>query len=114
VSTHTPGPWQWQDAYSFREHKEHQEQGLDADCENIREGRIRLMAGDFVVLDEWGAYEDGGVSVQMADARLIEAAPDLLAALGDLLSVIETDDLLPESVSYMKQARAAIKKAEGR
>jgi Lar family restriction alleviation protein len=36
---------------------------------------------------------------------------DLLVALRDLLTVIETDSLIPESVSYMRQARAAVAKA---
>lgn len=46
-----------------------------------------------------------------ADARLIVAAPDLLKALQDIMRVIATDALVPESVSYMRQARAAIAKA---
>lgn len=49
-----------------------------------------------------------------ADADLIAAAPELLKALKDVLTMIAFDDLIPESVSYMKQARAAIAKAEGR
>ena len=48
-----------------------------------------------------------------ANARLIAATPDLLEALHDLLVLIETDSLIPESVSYMRQARAAIAKATG-
>lgn len=39
---------------------------------------------------------------------------DVVTALRDLLAVIEADDLIPESVSYMRQARAALAKAEGR
>lgn len=41
------------------------------------------------------------------------AAPCLLKALEDIMQVIATDELMPESVSYMKQARAAIKAARG-
>ena len=38
----------------------------------------------------------------------------LQAALKDLLDVIVGDGLIPESVSYMQQARAAVAKSEGR
>lgn len=48
-----------------------------------------------------------------ANLRLIAAAPDLLAALRRVLDMIAADDLIPESVSYMRFARAVIKKAEG-
>jgi hypothetical protein len=125
MSTHTPGPWHWQDRYDFREHKEHQKQGLDANCENIRDGRMQLMAGDDVVLQEWGATDDGGVEISMADARLIEAAPDLLAALKALLAnedIRYACDMGPRYegwqsdavISLFARAEDAIKKAEGR
>lgn len=48
------------------------------------------------------------------NARLIAAAPDLYMALKDLIAVIQTDDLLPPHLSYMRQATDAIAKAEGR
>ncbi len=54
-----------------------------------------------------------GIPWPEANARLIAAAPDALDALRDLLRVIATDELIPESVSYMQHARAAIAKAEG-
>jgi hypothetical protein len=57
---------------------------------------------------------DAPMTCDPSDMSLIAAAPDLLAALRDLLNVIAADDLVPESVSYMQQARAAIAKAEGR
>ena len=37
---------------------------------------------------------------------------DLLAVLEDLYKIIITDDLIPESVSYMQQAKKVIKKAK--
>lgn len=47
-----------------------------------------------------------------ANAKLCAAAPDLLEALIDLLQVIATDELVPESVSFMRQARAAVAKVK--
>jgi hypothetical protein len=52
-------------------------------------------------------------SQDAANARLVAAAPDLLEALTDILRVIATDELIPESVSYMMIARQAIAKALG-
>lgn len=50
------------------------------------------------------------------DARLIAAAPDLFAALTQLLEIYFPDGTnpLPSSRSSWKQAKAAIAKAEGR
>ena len=48
------------------------------------------------------------------DARLIAAAPDLLAALDDLLSYLEGyDHDYPEAAPKFDRARAAIAKAVG-
>ncbi len=48
-----------------------------------------------------------------ADARLISAAPDLLAALESLLDMVKPYDGLPDSRKSVLQARAAIAKAKG-
>ncbi len=56
----------------------------------------------------------GSMEAADANAHLIAAAPDLFVALRDVLNVIAADDLIPETVSYMRQARAAIAKAENR
>lgn len=50
----------------------------------------------------------------LVDVPVIVAAPELLTAMVDLLSCIAADNLLPESVSYMKAARAAVAKATGK
>jgi hypothetical protein len=44
------------------------------------------------------------------DSRKVDL---LRTALRDLLDVVTTDDLIPESVSYMKQAREAMEKTGG-
>jgi hypothetical protein len=49
-----------------------------------------------------------------ANMCLIAAAPELYEALADIMRVIATDRLVPESVSYMRQARAALAKAADR
>lgn len=46
---------------------------------------------------------------QELEARIVQ----LELALYDLLTVIATDQLIPESVSYMRQARAAIGAKKG-
>ena len=70
----------------------------------------------WLVLDKTG-YEYGGRNVasfvEEADARAFVALPALQEALRDLLDVISADDLVPESVSYMRQARAALAQADG-
>ncbi|HEY2848325.1 MAG TPA: hypothetical protein VGI97_00480 [Gemmatimonadaceae bacterium] len=72
--------------------------------------RFEVEDGEgFTVARIVGGHMDGG----QAKATLIAAAPDLLAALRNIMQCIATDELLPESVSYMRQARAALAKAVG-
>ena len=63
-----------------------------------------------IIADE-GSYRHVAKVNKEADAKLIAAAPELIQVLKDIMDVIATDQLVPESVSYMRQARAAIKKA---
>jgi hypothetical protein len=65
---------------------------------------------------------DGSYSISAdeahANARLIAAAPDLAAALRDLVSVIESlrqcNDWSSEPTGVMDRARAALSKVDGR
>jgi hypothetical protein len=41
------------------------------------------------------------------------ATPDLFEALRDLVAVVEEDLLMPPSLSYLRNAKAALAKAEG-
>jgi hypothetical protein len=51
---------------------------------------------------------DRFISLTEDNARLREERERLRNALRDLLDVVAEDDLIPESVSYMKQAREAL------
>ena len=87
---HTPGPW-----YAAR----------PADAS--RNGSPILAADRSV-----GVYFAHGANGE-ANARLISSAPDLLAALGDIVSLADKQDFwLPRN--WLSDARAAIAKAEGR
>jgi hypothetical protein len=85
MSAHTPGPWKYRPATRTT----HQAIGLGPN-------------GLLVIKNE----------VSDADARLIAAAPDLLAACRFAASALSTD---PVQVEYaQKGLRDAIAKAEGR
>lgn len=103
----SPGPWSYEDTH-------------DASCgractpegcfENHRSGLYRIEGPDWYDYDV--VYPD--VVCNEADARLIAAAPDLLAALKELLDQA-VDDVDDRRLSpAVEQARAAIAKAEGR
>lgn len=93
MSAHTPGPWVV--AHELRPTDE-----MVADLEN----------GTYVVVEG-----RTGLGNFMADARLIAAAPDLLAALQAIVDQ-EQHDGQPETHMHDMAdiARAAIAKAEGR
>lgn len=117
---HTPGPWKWRDRYDFREHLEHREQGLEADCHNIREGRIELVGPNgAIVLVEWADHaDDGGLSVTKEDASLIATAPAglALARMADECALQQCDHADPWQClgALRTAARALIADAEGK
>jgi hypothetical protein len=95
---HTPGPWAAPSDHSYGDI------GIVADS--------RLLA--MVTNDEDQPIAD---SEQMANARLMAAAPELLAAISTLVGIAETDCMDDKSNvwrSAMIAADAAIAKAEGR
>lgn len=97
MSKHTPGPWQV---------------GMAFDNYGETEIAIEHMtpAGNLVV-----AVALGGLQGQDANASLIAAAPDLLAALQAIVkSLVDQDDEgMIEHAQQMIDARAAIAKATG-
>lgn len=86
---HTPGPWK--------------AEGWESLVVNCAEGyTLTLAAG----------REGAGLEELKANAALIAAAPDLLAALEDIVKLADnTDFYLP--LNWLEDARAAIAKAEG-
>jgi hypothetical protein len=100
MSKHTPGPWGY-----FCHHPE--------GSWHIGASPTTYAKGDPTIANL------GQIGDQGANARLIAAAPELLEALEAMLS--HTADLDPmqgyrpeEDFSAVKQARAAIAKAEGK
>ena len=87
MSTHTPGPWHW-DGY-----------------------HLVNKIGD-VICDDGSAYGEYGpcIDTEGPDARLLAAAPDLLAALRSAVAWHEEFD---RHEIWLGAAHAAIAKAEG-
>jgi len=84
MSKHTLGPWEINEQYIIARSK----RGLRTVC-------------------QWGSYTDE------ADARLLAAAPDLLAAVKAMSEYMAYAEILGEDKAVFKNARAAIAKAEG-
>lgn len=99
---HTPGPW------TVFNPSEGYRPGIDA------------MGGSFSIIlfgndvDDMGVKGRGGDEMK-ANARLIAAAPELLAALEEAVKWIETADATATPMMYatLRQSLAAIAKAEG-
>ena len=87
-SAHTPGPWYWAD--------------------NVPEAPPTYCA----IVDSAGFTIADPSPMSEADARLIAAAPELLAALRWALDQIE-DDLDFDHQAALEAAKAAISKATG-
>lgn len=88
-TTHTPGPWEWR-------------HGAFPD-------EYRLAPG--VLITEGADGTPWGDEIDRANAALIEAAPDMLAALEAALNEYEQAEDFAHPVA--KSIRAAIAKAKG-
>jgi hypothetical protein len=104
---HTPGPWRWVP---------------EPDTASLwRDYGDLYSASSEVVLSIWDNGFDGGVRVNShADARLIEAAPELLEALEELVEACtghldrgQAPWRSNEDEKEVIKARAAIAKARG-
>lgn len=95
TTTHTPGPWEAAD--------------------------LRVMWGSYFVADCNGKGDIGRQDESRANARLIAAAPDLLAALQLIVNgctrVVDQDscgqDMVKVRAAAIEKGRAAIAKAGG-
>lgn len=96
MSGHTRGPW-W-----IEEQTSHDDTGWN----------VMADAGNVAVSSEYPYF----CINREADARLIAAAPDLLAALLDCIAALERDhpDIATQRNAAALNARAAIAKAEGK
>ncbi len=83
---HTPGPWQWT-------------QHFDPTISIYRDGFGQIAR-----------LYDSSAGTGKANARLIAAAPDLLAAL---IEIVSADDAHELTQKHIESARAAIAKATG-
>lgn len=92
MSAHTPGPWE---------------------VGNLDRNGQRVVRGEIEVCTCWH-HCVGSLEEQMeANARLIAAAPDLLAALAGIIEIGKRDLTNPKYDAYFEEARAALKKARG-
>ena len=100
IKLHTPGPW----------------------TVDYTDYNLRIYSGDLLIAEVNGSTEHIKVrgldeETTEANARLIAAAPDLLATLEQVLARVETLNLFTErgeEAKVVEQARAAIGKATGR
>ena len=90
MNQHTPGPWNWTD-----------------DGQGNKWGRYELRPAVIY------ATRDSQLAVSDADARLIAAAPDLLAALQGLLRGIFDGPDEANAAMLIAKARDAVNKATG-
>jgi hypothetical protein len=92
VTAFTPGPWQFAPTHGNMRDKYIQPFGV---CEASKENLICGCFGDVA----------GGEDVAEANARLIAAAPDLLAALQEVVAIAD------RKTDAFDRARAALAKA---
>ena len=93
MTTHTPGPWGFY-------------------VEPNGDSPIVYVVDDHCTPHDILRGESGfGLDITRANARLIAAAPDLLATLKEL---IDLEGPLPGNVAWFNKAVAAVARAEGR
>jgi len=99
--SHTPGPWTARPSFSM--HWDYAIETDDVDIAHV----LRLAHHD----------EPRELAIGRANAHLIAAAPELLAALKTLRFILEALDLDPIATDYtsiLERADLAIAKAEGK
>jgi hypothetical protein len=100
VSNHTPGPW----LLSTYSHGPFKGRAAGVYVDEGDDGE-----NDICEIPQWcGAGDE-----QEANARLIAAAPDLLAALKHMVGVVEDEFGINATFGGLQNARVAVSKAEG-
>lgn len=110
---HTPGPWIWCPEEScFRALVD----SNGSPCEREDAELVFSLGDEAIAADvEAGAIKWADFHPSDADARLIAAAPELLAACAGLLDALRTSGVGNGAIRFAEyQARAAIAKAQGR
>jgi len=99
---HWLGPWRMEESYlaSFER----------ADVIGILDASGRPVCGVGPQDDK----DQGWTAEEIANVRLIAAAPELLDALRDIIAIDANHDSMDDTLQRYKTARAAIAKAEGR
>lgn len=99
MSKHTSGPWRVKTS------------GSEDDFVTRSVHGARSPGGDEVAFVTTGSYND---DVEAANARLIAAAPELLAALSELVACVKGGGSDADTWQALRDADAAIAKAEGK
>jgi len=94
-TAHSPGPWHWEQK---------------GDCHDLQNDAGVVIHSDGSACGEYGP----DIDVKGPDARLIAAAPDLLAALKGLIQMCEAGYDPHEQPALLLPAKAAISKAEAK
>jgi hypothetical protein len=94
MSKHTPGPWE-----TFKEHN----------VRDVHDHRGVATCGGYS--QNWN--EDIVYQENIANARLIAAAPELLEAAKDVVETFPDIKLRKNSIDARRRLEKAIKKAEG-
>jgi len=106
TTKHTPGPWILDKEYNVKDRQDRMIViGSGIFGHDVKSAAFPASSGQFV------ADDDGGES----NAALIAAAPDLLEALKECLTVvrIQNGNLHADTNEIQARAEAAIAKAEG-
>ena len=115
MSTHTPGPW-WTENLYYESHPSNTRTDILAAAKSDKHSGTKVAEASFS--PEVSDYHVDNRKEAEANARLIAAAPCLLAALKAIADLEDTESnewdaverLIPEMCNL---ARAAIAKAEG-
>jgi len=99
TAQHTPAPWFWA------------LDGKDQPTSLMRSGTGDYVASPQADIGDYGLSVDRWIDVSEADALLIAAAPELLAALTEIIGAYSF--YFKESNPWGDKARAAIAKATG-